>query len=274
MNIKKLMVVVLAIIMSMSLLAACGSSEEESAPAEDAKTEITLGVRSDLIDSANVIKPAIEAKGYTVEIVTFDDSILPNQALTEGSIDINWFQHEPYLASYNEANGTDIVMVEPKTYAPLFAMYSDKYTKVEELPDGAVIGVCNDASNQARGLKLLESQGLIKCDEAVEVPTIHDVVENPHNYTFQEAEMQVLPQSLPDVDAIVLAALHMKNAGLDPTSYLCTSADTNDYAVGFAVLPENADAQWAKDIAEAAQCQELADYLAEETKGALVPLWE
>ena len=105
-------------------------------------------------------------------------------------------------------------MVEPKTFYPLFAMYSDKWDSVDELPDGATIGLCNDATNQARGLHLLESQGLITLDDSVESPTMYDVKENPHNFKFIEAEMSVLPQSIKDVDAICLAAGHMVNAGL------------------------------------------------------------
>ena len=87
----------------------------------------------------------------------------------------------------------------------------------DRLPDGATIGLCNDATNQARGLHLLESQGLITLDDSVESPTMYDVKENPHNFKFIEAEMSVLPQSIKDVDAICLAAGHMVNAG--PVSY-------------------------------------------------------
>ena len=274
MKLKKLLAMMLMVVLTGCLLAACGGSGDAEEAAEADKTDVKIGVRSDLIDYYNAIEPVLQAKGYNVEMVSFDDSIQPNVALAEGSIDINWFQHEPYLNAYNAENGTDFVMVQPKTYAPLFAMYSTKHKSVDELPDGAVIGVCNDATNQDRGLKMLADNGLITLDESVEVATIHDIAENPHNFTFQEAEMQMLPQSIDDLDAICLAGQHMVNAGNDPSVYLIKSNDEEAYAVGFVVNAADADAAWAKDIAEAAQCDELASALGEVSGGALLPLWK
>lgn len=278
MKFKKLLALALIAVMACCFATACGGSgsSEEAATEEAAveKTDIKIGVRSDLIDYYNAIEPVLEAKGYNVEMVSFDDSIQPNVALGEGSIDINWFQHEPYLTAYNAENGTDFVMVQPKTYAPLFAMYSTKHESAEDLPDGAVIGVCNDATNQDRGLKMLADNGLITLDESVEVATVHDIKDNPHNFTFQEAEMQMLPQSIDDLDAICLAGQHMVNAGNDPSAYIMKSNDEEAYAVGFTVNAADADAAWAKDIAETAQCEELAKALAEVSSGALLPLWK
>ena len=283
MKFKKLLALALIAIMACCFATACGSSESaEEAPAEEAateeaaveKTDIKIGVRSDLIDYYNAMAPALEAKGYTVEMVSFDDSIQPNVALGEGSIDVNWFQHEPYLTAYNAENGTDFVMVQPKTYAPLFAMYSAKYTSIDELPDGAVIGVCNDATNQDRGLKMLADNGLITLSEDVEIATIHDIADNPHNFTFQEAEMQMLPQSIEDLDAICLAGQHMVNAGKDASAYVIKSSDEQEYAVGFVVNAADAESAWAKDVAETAQCDELAAALADISGGALLPTWK
>lgn len=277
MKLKKFMAMLLIAVMACCLATACGSSDSGEEAADETaveKTDVKIGVRSDLIDYYNAIEPVLQAKGYNPEMVSFDDSIQPNVALAEGSIDINWFQHEPYLTAYNAENGTDFVMVQPKTYAPLFAMYSTKHKSIEELPDGAVIGVCNDATNQDRGLKMLADNGLITLDESVEVATIHDIKDNPHNFTFQEAEMQMLPQSIDDLDGICLAGQHMVNAGNDPSAYLIKSSDEQEYAVGFVVNAADADAAWAKDIAATAQCDELAAALKEVSGGALLPVWE
>ncbi len=282
MKLKKFLAMILAAAMVCCFATACGGSSDSAESSEEAateeaaveKTDIKIGVRSDLIDYYNAIAPVLEAKGYKPEMVSFDDSIQPNVALAEGSIDINWFQHEPYLTAYNAENGTDFVMVQPKTYAPLFAMYSTKHKTIEDLPDGAVIGVCNDATNQDRGLKMLADNGLITLDESVEVATVHDIKENPHNFTFQEAEMQMLPQSIDDLDAICLAGQHMVNAGNDPSAYVIKSNDEEEYAVGFVVNAADADSAWAKDIAETAQCDELAKALQEVSGGALLPTWK
>ena len=164
--------------------------------------------------------------------------------------------------------------IEPKTAAPLFAMYSNKISSIDELKEGDTIGICADASNKARGLHLLESQGLIKLDESVEVPTQYDIVENKLNLQFIEADMQVLPQSLDDVAGILCAAAHMVNAGLDGTDYVCASDDAEEYAVGFVVRKEDKDAEWATGLAKAVQCDALAEYYETEKKGTMVPMWK
>ena len=275
---KKLISVLLTLAVAGTMLAGCGSSKADDTKSEaDSSTEkkdITIGVRADMVNQYAAVEDKLKELGYNVQSKVFDDSVQPDVALAEGSIDCNWYQHEPYLKSYNEKNGTNLVMVEPKTFYPLFAMYSDKWDSVDELPDGATIGLCNDATNQARGLHLLESQGLITLDDSVESPTMYDVKENPHNFKFIEAEMSVLPQSIKDVDAICLAAGHMVNAGLSADGYLCQSDDNDTYAVGFAVRAEDKDAQWIKDIAEAVQCDELAEYFKTEKPGTQIPCWE
>ena len=267
---KRLVSVMLAAV--LLAVSGCGASKDAEKDGEEQKTTIKLGVRADGIDMAEAIRDSVKEKGYDLEITTFDDSIQPNVALEEGSIDVNWYQHKPYLDSYNEENGTDFVMIEPYTHYPLFARYSSKYDSVEDLPDGGQIGLCNDATNQARGLKLLEDQGLIKLDESAETPTVYDIVENPKNLEFIEAEMSVLPQSYEDVDAIVVAGQHMYNAGMDADDFIAESSDGPDYSLGFVVRKEDQNADWAKDLNEAAQCDALSDYF-EEAGGVLIPLF-
>lgn len=265
--------VALAATMALSAFAVAGCAGNGGEATEE-KTEITVGLRADGVDMFNAIQPKLEEAGYTVETMVFDDSIQPNVALGEGSVDINWFQHLPYLEGYNESNGTDFVMVEPHTHYPLFAMYSTSIESIDDLQDGAKIGLCNDDSNRARGLRLLEECGLITLAEDVESPTQFDIVDNPKNLEFVEAEMSVLPQSIEDVDAVILAAQHMFNAGMDATDFVVESADGRDYPLGFVVRAEDADAAWAKEFAELAQCDELAETFATTYGGCLVPIWK
>ncbi|MEO2238812.1 MetQ/NlpA family ABC transporter substrate-binding protein [Dorea sp. YH-dor226] len=274
---KRLISVLLCAAMAVTMLMGCGSSsseeettEETTEESSDEKQVIKLGVRADFIDMVEAIRASVEEAGYELDVTTFDDSIQPNVALGEGSIDVNWFQHQPYLDSYNAENGTDFVMAQPYTHYPLFAMYSENLESVEDLPDGATIGLCNDATNQARGLKMLQDLGLITYDETVESPTIYDIKDNPKNLQFVEAEMSVLPQSLPDVDAIILAAQHMYNAGLDATKYIAESQDGPDYSLGFVTRKEDADAQWLADLVEAARCDALKEYF-ESNGGIQIP---
>ena len=267
---KKMVSIMMAVV--LLAMAGCGAAKDKETEGEDQKTMIKLGVRADGIDMAESIRDSVKEKGYDLDITTFDDSIQPNVALEEGSIDVNWNQHKPYLDSYNTENGTDFVMIEPYTHYPLFAMYSSKHDSVEEIPEGGQIGLCNDATNQTRGLKLLEEQGLIKLDENVETPTVYDIVENPNNLEFIEAEMSVLPQSYEDVDAIVVAGQHMYNAGLDADDFIAESSDGPDYSLGFVVRKEDQDAEWVKDLDEAAQCDALSEYFAK-AGGVLIPLF-
>ncbi|MBQ6390130.1 MAG: metal ABC transporter substrate-binding protein [Eggerthellaceae bacterium] len=261
-----------------SAAAASSSAASAAASAAAEKTKVVIGVRSDGIDQFNVVEDELKALGYDVEAQVFDDSVQPDVALAEGSIDCNWYQHEPYMQAYNEQNGTDLVMVQPKTAAPLFGMYSTKHKAVADIPDGAKFGMCNDATNQDRGLRLLAKEGLIQLPASADTAAV-SIVEitedlNPHKFEFIEGEMQVLPQSINDLDAICLAAAHMANAGMDAKSYIAKSDDEEKYAVGFVVRPEDKDAQWIKDIAKGVQCDDLAKYFEEEKQGTMLPMWK
>ena len=268
---KKLLVLAMCISLVGTFLVGCSKGDTES---EGEKTTIKLGVRGTSIDEAEIAKAQLEKKGYKVEVVTFDDNIAPNTALVEGSIDANMYQHEPYLDNYNKSEGTDLVMVTPKVRAPIFGLYSEKHTDYKDIKDGATIGLCNDASNQARGLKLLEELGLIKLDESVEEPTMYDVVENPKNLKFIEAEMISLPQSLSDVAAIACAGAHLQNAEKDPEKLsLANSSDEEDYAVGVVVNAKDKDTEWAKDIANAYRSDDIRTYIEETYEGVFRALF-
>ncbi len=263
-------------VLALVLVLALGGAAFAAEVSEGAKIKpvVKIGVRADMVNQMAAAKDEIEALGYKVEAFIFDDSVQPDVALAEKSIDMNWYQHEPYMRNFNRDKGTDFVMVQPKTFYPLFAMFSSKWEKVDQIPDGGTIGLCNDATNQARGLKMLQSQGLIKLDPEADVPTIFDVRENPKKLKFITAEMSVLPQSMQDVDGICLAAGHMVNAGMSAEKFVCQTDDNEEYAVGFAVRGEDANAIWAKEIALAVQCEDLAEYFKVEKQGTQIPLWK
>lgn len=276
---KKLLAAVLAAAMLAALTAGCGSKTESAKSTADKstskeKTTITLGIRSDGVDQAALLKAPLKKLGYKLKVVTFEDSIQPNVALTEKKVDCNWFQHEPYLESYNKSNHTDLVMAQPTTHYPLFAMYSSKYEKVGDLPDGAKIGLCNDATNEARGLNLLAAQKLITLDSSAKTPTIYDVKKNPHNFKFVETEMTQMASNIDQYDAIVLAAAHMASAGKDATKFICESSDGPDYAVGFTVRKGDENSKWIQAIIQAAQTDEMANYFKTEKQGTLIPMWK
>ncbi len=273
-NFRVILAAVLCTLISVTSTG-CSSTSTNSNDVESTKT-VRIGIKNDYIEMLETIKPKIEALGYKVERVLFDDFVQPDNALKEGSIDMNWLQHEPYMNAYNSSNKADLVMVSPKTIYNVFGLYSSKWSSIDEIPDGATICLCNDPSNKLRGLQLLEKNGLIKLRDGVESPTQYDIVENPKNLKFIEAEISMVPQSINDCDAVAVAGLQMLNAGKDPTSYIFCSddEDNKEYAIGFVVAGKNKDAKWANEIAQAAQCDELANFLKNNKKGAQLPAWE
>ena len=276
---KKLISVLLTLAVAGTMLAGCGSSKADDTKSEaDSSTEkkdITIGVRADMVNQYAAVEDKLKELGYNVQSKVFDDSVQPDVALAEGSIDCNWYQHEPYLKSYNEKNGTNLVMVEPKTFYPLFAMYSDKWDSVDELPDGATIGLCNDATNQARGLHLLESQGLITLDDSVESPTMYDVKENPHNFKFLELDAATIPRSLPDVTFAVINANYAIPAGLNPTkdSIILESAD-NPFVNIFVTKKTNENDPRIAKLKEIYQSADNEKFIMEHFQGTILPAWK
>lgn len=119
---KRLLSAILVIAMAGVMLAGCeskeSSSEDTAAESTEKKEVVKIGIRADMVNQLEAVRDEIEALGYTVEESVFDDSIQPDVALAEGSLDMNWYQHGPYLESYNAENGTDLVMIEPKTFYP------------------------------------------------------------------------------------------------------------------------------------------------------------
>ena len=146
--------------------------------------------------------PELEAKGYTVEVKEFTDYVIPNTALDSGELDANFFQHTPYLNEFNEKNGTKIKSLGAIHLEPLGA-YSKKVKDIKELKDGATIAVPNDPSNEARALRLLKDNGLIKLADG-EIVTPKDIKENPRNFKFKELEAALLPTVVDEVDLAVI----------------------------------------------------------------------
>lgn len=272
---------ILSTLLSLSLVAmmatACSQGKEDNKGEDTTKETIKLGIRATSIEQAEVAKKTLKEQGYELDIVTFDDNIAPNVALAEGSIDANMYQHGPYLDSYNASKGTDFVMIEPKISTPLFGLYSEKFTDYKDIPNGATLGLCNDATNQVRGLTLLDDIGLVNLPDDLEQPTIYDVQNNKEintkGFKFIEAEMTNLPQSISDVDGIILAGLHMVNAGKDATKYLATANDKDIYAVGVVVQKKDKEEKWVKDLNNAFRTEEMRKYMETSTQGTTIPLF-
>lgn len=251
---------------------ACGNKTSKETESKEKKT-ITIGSIAYNQDEV-LVEPAVQKlkeEGYEVESLVFENATVMNEAVLEGSLDATLHEHKPFLDAYNESNGTDLVMLKPYVHYNQFSLLSDKYKKVEDIPDGAEIVVSDDSANQARGLLYLQELGLIKLTEGVEFPTTLDIVENPHNFKITVVAHHQVVKSLPDVDAALTSTFLLYSNGGTEDEIISTSDDLNQYGVGFVVTKENADSDWAKALAEAYGTKEVSDAIGEIFNGGYIP---
>ena len=190
---------------------ACGKKEDASI-----KETVKLGVVGD--DQRLWEKAAeLAAKdGIKIEFVHFSDYNTPNDALVNGDVDLNAFQHKAFLDAYNASKDTDLVPIGRTFISPIGA-YSDKIKDLKDVPQNGKISIPNDTTNGGRSLFLLEAAGLIKLKDDVGVsPTKADIVENPKNITIDELDAAQVARTLPDVDAAVINTNLAIDAGLSP----------------------------------------------------------
>ncbi len=163
----------------------------------------------------NLIKADLKKQGINLKVVEFTDYVTPNKALEDGQIDANFFQHLPYLESFNQEQGTHLSSAGGIHIEPI-ALYSKKLSSLSDLPVGANIGIPNDPTNEGRALLLLQSAGLItlKANAGITATPL-DIASNPKNLKFTEVEAASVPRILPDVDAAIINGNYAIPAGLN-----------------------------------------------------------
>lgn len=293
---KKIVSSVLAGALAFSLTACGGSAASSAAPASSAASgaasasqaaELTgdgydasvdyaalAGTTVKIAASAtphaeileNAVAPILQAAGITLQVDVFDDYIQPNNVVEEGEYYANYFQHTPYLDSFNAENGTHLVSVAAVHYEP-YALYGGKTASLNELADGAQIAVTNDPSNEARALQLLADAGLIELDANAGLSATQlDITANPKNLKIVEMEAAQLPRALQDVDMAVINGNYAKEAGLSPAEngLYVEAADSEcaqTYANILAVAEQNKDADLTKALVAAITSQAVKDYI-------------
>ena len=273
-----------AVIASSLVLTACGGAASSSAaasqPAASASavslTKLKVGAspapHAEILEAA---KPLLAEKGIELEIVEFDDYVLPNTALDGGDLDANYFQHQPYLDSFNEGNGTDIVSAGAIHYEPL-GLYPGKTASVDALADGAKIAVPNDGSNEARALYLLEAQGLIKVDhEKGFLATALDITENSKKLEIVELDADKIPSAIADVDLAVINGNYAIAAGLNNTVLVTEDAEgesAQTYANIVAVRNGDENRDDIKTLVEVLKSDDIKKFINEKYSGSVVPL--
>ena len=216
--------------------------------------------------------------GITLDVVEFTDYIQPNTATENGDLDANYFQHQDYLNTFNEENGTHLVSVAEIHYEPL-GLYPGKTQSINQLADGALILVPNDTSNEARALQLLADQGLIELDpDAGLTATQNDITSNPKNLQIQEMEAAQLPRNLASADMAVINGNYATQAGFSSASdaLAAESADSDAAQIypNVLVVKEGRETDPAiLALAAALQSDAVRDYINETYGGAVVPLF-
>ncbi|MER8595076.1 MetQ/NlpA family lipoprotein [Mesorhizobium sp. M1182] len=226
--------------------------------AED-KTAVKVGIMSgEDEDVWRVVTAQAAERGLTIETVVFNDYTQPNEALERGEIDANAFQHKPYLDNQIKTQGYHIVPVGYTGVWPI-GLYSKKYAKIADLPEGAVIGVPNDPSNEGRALRVLQSEHLIKLREGTGIlATTTDIAENPKHLVIKELDAGIVGRSVEDLDAAVVNTDWALKSGLTPENRIAQEAVAdNPYRNFIAVKAGNENQPWVKTLVASYQNEKV-----------------
>lgn len=268
---KKLLAVVLTGAFVVSALAGCGKST--SADDKVIKVAASATPHAEILEQA---KPLLEAKGYDLQVTVFDDYVQPNEVVESGDFDANYFQHIPYLESFNEEKGTHLVNAGGIHYEP-FGIYPGTKASLDELADGDSIAVPNDTTNEARALLLLQDNGIITLKEdAGLTATKNDIVENPYNVDIVELEAAQVPRVKDEVAFMVLNGNYALEAGFsvakDSIAYEKSDSEAaKTYVNVIAVKEGNENSDKTKALVEVLTSQEIKDYINNTYDGAVIP---
>ncbi len=294
---KKILALTLSAILCLGLLAGCGTEATPSAtdpattePAAEpsAETTGTTGELETIIVGASstphaeileAVRGELEALGYNLEVEVFNDYIIPNTALADGSLDANYFQHGPYLENFNAERGTDLVNAAAIHYEPM-GIYPGSKASLDELSEGDTIAVPNDGSNETRALLLLQDEGYITLKEGIDassVATKLDIVDNPLNLEILEMNAENIPHSLPDVAFGIINGNYALQAGLTGNDALASEDAESDAAQTYANIvacrngDENSDKIQA--LITALTSDTCREYIESTYNGAVVPIF-
>ena len=267
---KKIIAIALVLVMALSL-AACGGTADE-------KTITIAASATPHAEILAVAKDVLAADGWTLEIVEYADYVVPNTVVDDGEMDANYFQHQPYLDTFNAENGTKLVSVAAIHYEP-FGIYTGTKNAKEELAEGDKIAVPNDGSNRARALLLLEAEGMITLKEGVGMEaTVLDIVENPLGLEIVEMEAAQIAGVRDSVALAVINGNYALLAGLNVSKDAIASEDAasvsaQTYANLQVVKEGNETSEKTEALKAALFSDEVKAFINETYSGAVVPIF-
>jgi len=270
---------VLAATLAVASLTGCGAGAADSAADKTIKVGATPVPHAEILD--NIVKEVLAEDGWSLETVVFSDYVLPNTSLEEGELDANYFQTLGYMNQQNSDAGLHLTAVAGVHIEPM-GIYSERFSSLADLPDGATIGIPNDPDNGARGLDLLVQKGLLvsKGDFGTdpnynEDALTNDAEANPHGYVITPLEAASLPLSLPDLDAATINGNYALEAEL-PSKYPALEIESFDSETtvkrtNFLVVKDgNQESEKTKALIKALQSDKVQKYIDETYKGAVI----
>ena len=291
---KKILALTLSAILCLGLLAGCGtdsgtaatdpaeSSAEPSADSTGSGELETITVGASITPHAEIldaVRGELEALGYDLEIVEYTDYILPNVSLSDGSLDANYFQHGPYLETYNAENGTDLVNAASIHYEPM-GIYPGSKTSLDELAEGDTIAIPNDGSNETRALLLLQDLGYITLSDGINASsnaTIVDIADNPLNLNITEMNAEAIPHNLPDVAFGIINGNYALQAGLTGDDALASEDPDSDAAQTYANIVACRNGEESSEkiqaLITALTSDTCREYIESTYSGAVVPIF-
>lgn len=296
---KKLTALLLTGALAVSALTGCGSSSSDKAADTTDKKEEATDAAEDTADTAKAAdgelttikvaasatphaeileqaKPLLAEQGYDLEVTVFDDYVQPNLVVESGDFDANYFQHIPYLDSFNEEKGTHLVNAGGIHYEP-FGIYPGTKKSLDELAEGDSIAVPNDTTNEARALLLLQDNGIIKLkDGAGLTATKTDIVENPKNVEIVELEAAQVARVVDETAYVVLNGNYALEAGYsvgkDALAYETSDSEAaKTYVNVIAVKEGNENSDAIKALVDTLKSDDIKNYINETYDGAVIP---
>lgn len=286
---KRVLAVLLAGVLAVAGLTACGGSgdggDSGSKPDSGAKSDSgskSVKVAASATPHAEILEEArglLEAEGYDLEVTIFNDYVQPNEVVESGDFDANYFQHIPYLDSFNEEKGTHLVNAGGIHYEP-FGIYPGTKKSLDELKEGDTIAVPNDTTNEARALLLLQDNGVIKLKEGAGLnATVNDIEENTKNVKIEELEAAQVSRVVGEVAFVVLNGNYALEAGYsvksDAIAYEKSDSEAaKTYVNVIAVKEGNEDSEGVQALVKVLKSDDIKKFIDEKYDGAVIAFEE
>jgi D-methionine transport system substrate-binding protein len=261
--------------------AAADTSSEAASDTSAAASLGTITIAASQTPHSEILaqaKPILAQEGWDLEVTVFEDYVQPNNVVESGDFDANYFQHVNYLNSFNEENGTHLVVAtNGKIHYEPFGIYGGTKKSLDEIADGDAIAIPNDTTNEARALLLLQQEGLITLNDGVGVnATVNDIKDNPYNLEIVEVEAAQVPKQLPSVAFGVINGNYALENGLSVADdALATESADGDaiqqYVNIIAVKDGNQDEDKIKALTDVLHSDAIVKYINDTYQGAVVP---